>query len=98
MSTHYDARVKNAIRLAKDLKAAAEHRGSNMIIAFDDNLISPKSLVIDEERGNVYVVLCRYKYYIFCNEEDQYVGGEMTIPQYTEYFRNRFRLYMPISW
>jgi hypothetical protein len=98
MSKYHAARAKYAIRLAKDLKEAADRRGSDMVIAFDGELISPKCLLIDEEKGNVYVRLSKYNYPIFCNEEDQCVGGDLTIPQYTEYFRNRFKLYMPISW
>jgi len=98
MSKYYAARVKNAIRLATDLKNAAEHRGSNMVIAFDGEMISPKSLVIDEEKGNVFIKEGNCTHVIFENDPSVDEGLEMSIVQYTEYFRNRFKLYMPISW
>jgi hypothetical protein len=98
MSKYYDARVKNALRLAKDLKSAADRQGSGMIMSFDGELISPKSLVIDEETGNVFVRRDNCIFRVFENNPSMSEGLDMSIPRYTEYFRNRFKLYMSISW
>ena len=98
MSKYHAARVKNAIRLAKDLKEAAAHRGSEMRIAFHGELIKPESLIIDEEKGNIYVKEDCCTFIVFKNDPTVYEGLDLTIPQSTEFFRNTLTLYMPISW
>jgi uncharacterized protein YqkB len=98
MSKYHSARVKNAIRLAKDLKEAAARRGSGMRIAYLGDLIKPECLFIDEEKGNVYIKENNCIFIVFENDPTVDEGLELTIPQYTEFFRNTFTLYMPISW
>lgn len=92
------ARTKAALKLAKNLKAAAEWKGSELFIMFDGEQIKPHQLEINEDTGEISVRFKSSVYEIFNADSNYDAGIYDTIPVFEEKFRTRFQLLKSITW
>lgn len=98
MSKHFASRTKAAIKLAKNLKAAADWKGSELVIMFDGEQIAPHQIEIEEDIGKISVSFESNIYEIFNADPNYDAGVYDPIPVFELKFRAQFKLYKSISW
>ena len=98
MTKHFASRTKAAMKLAKNLKAAADWKGSELFIMFDGEQIASHQLKIEEDIGKISVRFESSIYEIFNADPNYDAGVYEPIPVFELKFRARFKLYKSISW